>query len=239
MHARGSAGYVVTVDTNDLVEASRHLSDALAPADLDETLSRITAAAVEVLPAVRYASITVRHSDGRLDTVAPTDDLLYDIDAAQYELREGPCYEAATDTVHVTAPRLADDPRFRQYAPVAVKAGIHAQAGIRLFDARTSNGALNLYAEEPGAFEDLGPIGQLFTHQSAMALAYASEISDLRAAVRSRQLIGQAVGIMMERFKLDDARAFAFLARLSSHENIKLRVVAQRLIEDTNKSRNT
>jgi hypothetical protein len=227
------------VDTNQMLEASRRLSAALTPADLDETLAKITAAAVEVLPDVTYASITIKHADGRLETVAPTDDLLCDIDAAQYELQEGPCYEAATETVHVTAPHLAQDPRFPRYAPVATAAGIQAQAGIRLFDAPESNGALNLYAEQPGAFEDLGSLGELFAHQSAMALAYARQISQLNEAVRTRQLIGEAVGVVMERYNLDDARAFGLLTRLSQESNTKLRAVAESLLHEAKETRNT
>jgi hypothetical protein len=222
-----------------MLEASRRLSAALTPADLDETLAKITAAAVEVLPDVTYASITIKHADGRLETVAPTDDLLCDIDAAQYELQEGPCYEAATETVHVTAPHLAQDPRFPRYAPVATAAGIQAQAGIRLFDAPESNGALNLYAEQPGAFEDLGSLGELFAHESAMALAYARQISQLNEAVRTRQLIGEAVGVVMERYNLDDARAFGLLTRLSQESNTKLRAVAESLLHEAKETRNT
>src|SRR5918995_5628580 len=124
-----------------MLEISRRLSAALTPADLDVTLANITAAAVEVLPEVKYASITVLHGDGRLETFAPTDDMILDIDAAQYELQEGPCYEAAVDTAHLAAPYLADDKRFPRYAPVAVASGIQAQAGIRLFDAPRSQGA--------------------------------------------------------------------------------------------------
>ena len=216
-----------------MLDASRRLSEALSPGDLDQTLTRITSAAVEVLPEVSHASITVKHPDGRLETFAPTHDLLLGLDAAQYDLHEGPCYEAAADTVHVTAPELATDPRFPRYAPLAVAAGIHAQAGIRLFEVRGGTGALNLYSEQPGAFADLGALGQLFTHQSAMALAYARQITQLQEAVTTRQLIGQAVGVTMERFKLDEARAFGFLARLSQDSNIKLRDVAARLLEET------
>lgn len=220
-----------------MLEASRRLSVALAPADLDETLARITAAAVEVLPDVTYASITVKHADGRLETVAPTDDLLCDIDAAQYDLQEGPCYQSAVDTVHITAPNLAEDERFPRYAPVAVAAGIRAQAGIRLFDLRRSNGALNLYADKPGAFRELEGLNQLFAHQSAMALAYAQHISNLEQAVESRMVVGRAVGVMMERYHLDEARAFAFLARLSQDSNTKLRLVAERLLEEAKEER--
>lgn len=220
-----------------IVETSRRLSEALAPGDLDRTLASITATAVAVLPEVEHASITVRHDDGRLETFAPTDDMLLEVDAAQYELQEGPCYEAASDSVHVTSPHLAQDPRFPRYAPVALAAGIRSQAGIRLFDTPASKGALNLYGVRDGAFLDLGALGPLFAHQSATAIAYAREVTQLQEALQTRQVIGQAVGMVMERFGLDDARAFAFLARLSQDNNVKLRVVAERMLADRDADR--
>ena len=209
------------------------MARTLTPGDLDHTLSRITAAAVEALPDTDYASITILHADGRLETVAPTDDLLWGVDAAQYELREGPCYDAAADSVHISSPDLALDERFPRYAATAVAAGIGAQAGIRLFDAPKSRGALNLYARKPGAFDDLGAIGELFRHQAAMAIDYAREIHNLQEAVRTRTMIGTAIGIVMERYRLSDDRAFAFLTRLSQDGNVKLRLVAERLIAAT------
>lgn len=220
--------------TSDFVDLSRRLRSALTPADLDETLANITAAAVEVLPDVRYSSITIKHSDGRLETAAPTHDFLCDLDTAQYELREGPCYDAATDSVHVASPHLAEDTRWPRYAPVAVAAGIQAQAGIRLFDADRSNGALNLYADKAGAFDDLTSLGELFSHQAALAIDYARELDQLRDAVATRQLIGQAVGLVMQQYELDDARAFAFLTRLSSTTNTKLRTVAKNVVGEHN-----
>jgi ANTAR domain len=222
--------YADAMSEDHLVESSRRLAAALRPGDLETTLSNITAAAVEVLPDVQWSSLSIRHADGRLETVAPTDDMLRDIDAVQYELQEGPCYEAAVDTVHVTAPHLAADERFPRYAPVALEAGIRAQAGIRLFDAPDSNGALNLYSARVGAFDDLGILSHLFAHQSAVALDYARQVDQLQEAVKSRQLIGQAVGMVMERYQIDEARAFGFLTRLSSHENVKLRLLAERLV---------
>jgi hypothetical protein len=221
------------MDTQRLLKQAERLSKALTPGDLDHTLERITAAAVEVLDEVDHASITILHLDGRLETVAPTDDLLWGVDAAQYELQEGPCYDAAADAVHVVSPYLADDPRFPRYAATAVAAGIQAQAGIRLFDAPKSRGALNLYAHTAGAFSDLGALGLLFQHQAAMAIGYAREIHNLQDAVRTRGLIGNAVGIIMERYQLSDDRAFAFLTRLSQDGNVKLRVVAEQIVAGT------
>jgi hypothetical protein len=218
-----------------LVETMRQLSKSLAPRALDDTLSNITATAVELLPEVEYASITVLHQDGTLETIAPTDDVLLGIDAAQYQLREGPCYQAAVDTVHVISPDLAADERFPQYAPVAVAAGIQAQAGLRLFDAPKSNGALNLYSRNVGAFDELESVGALFAHQSATAIAYAYEIRNLEEALRTRKTIGQAIGIVMERYKLPEQRAFAFLTRLSQTSNTKLRQIAQDIVDQVDR----
>ena len=68
-------------------------------------------------------------------------------------------------------------------------------------------------------------------------MAYASQIDGLREAIAGRQMIGQAIGIVMERFDLTEDRAFAFLSRLSSHRNVKLRQVAQELIDETAEGR--
>jgi hypothetical protein len=220
------------MDEIALIETAQRLAKSLTPGDLDHTLSRITAAAVEVLPDVEYASFTVMHSDGTLETVAPTDEVLWGVDAAQYELREGPCYHAAVDSVHVLSPDLANDERFPRYAATAVAAGIRSQVGLRLFEAPKSQGALNLYSTTVGQFEDLGSIGELFAHQSATAIRYAQEIHNLQEALRTRRTIGQAIGILMERYTLTDQRAFAFLTRLSQHGNVKLNRVSEEIVAD-------
>jgi hypothetical protein len=221
-----------------LIDTARRLADALQPADLDGTLSQITRAAVEVLPDAQYASITVRHADGRLETRAPTDEMLVELDKAQYSLQEGPCYAAATEGLHVISSNLAADARFPQYATIAISAGIRAQAGLRLFDTGKSQAALNLYSTRVGAFEDFESLAALFSHHAATAIAYAGQIQNLNEAVQTRTTIGQAVGIVMERYGLSDDRAFAFLARLSMQRNLKLRLVAQELIAESDSRSN-
>src|ERR671912_118905 len=94
------------------VEVAQRLADSLRPGDLDETLRNITAAAVEVLPDVTMSSISIKHADGTLETVAPTDQVLCEVDAAQYELQEGPCYLAAVETGNVVSSDLETDERF-------------------------------------------------------------------------------------------------------------------------------
>jgi hypothetical protein len=214
-----------------VIDTVRRMSEALRPGDLDDTLKQITAAAVRVLPEVEHASITVLHQDGTLDSSAETAEVVKEVDARQYELQEGPCYDAATETSHVVSTNLAADDRFPRYGKLAVDAGIRAQAGIRLFDSAQGRGALNLYSSRVGAFEDLSILSELFASQAAVAIAYAGEVKDLRRAMRTRETIGKAVGIVMERYKLSDDRAFAFLARISQNRNVKLNQVAEEVIK--------
>jgi len=213
-----------------VIDTVRRMAEALEPGDLDETLQRITSSAVRVLPDVEHASITVLHEDGSIDSSAETSELVTEVDAKQYELQEGPCFEAATEMSHVVSTNLAADERFPRYGKVAVEAGLRSQAGIRLFDSTKARGALNLYSSKVGAFEDLSMLNQLFVSQAAVALAYAIEVGDLRRAMRTRETIGKAVGIVMERYKLSDDRAFAFLARVSQNRNVKLNQVAEEVI---------
>jgi AmiR/NasT family two-component response regulator len=83
-----------------------------------------------------------------------------------------------------------------------------------------------------GSFTDMSLLGQLFAHQAAVALDYAREIDNLQEAMRTRQLIGRAVGIAMERYQLNEERAFAFLARVSQTRNVKLRAVAEEVVAE-------
>jgi hypothetical protein len=201
------------------------------PAELTRTLESITRGAVEALPDVQAASITITHADGSLETKAQTDDLLTEIDAIQYRLHEGPCYEAAVEDLYVVATDLATDARFPRYGPAANERGIRAQAGLSLFQRPHSRGALNLYAGRRGALQDLVSLGPLLAHQATMTVGYAIEVDNLRQAIRTRATIGRAVGVVMERYRLSEDRAFAYLARLSQHHNVKLRQVAQTVVD--------
>ena len=218
-------------DNANLLGSAQELSKLLEPGDLDTTLSRITDAAVQLIPDVAYASITVRHDD-RLETVSASDDTLRVLDTRQYELREGPCYDAATDRGHVSSSDLSDDPRYTRFGPFAAEMGARSQAAFRLFERNGVQGALNIYSTVPAAFDDIEPLSALFQSQAAVAIAYAYEVSSLNEAVRTRTTIGEAMGIVMERYQLNDERAFAFLTRLSQHRNIKLRLIAEEIVTE-------
>jgi GAF domain-containing protein len=216
-----------------VLDALQELQSRLVPGDLESTLHAITHAAVEVLPGVEHASLSMRHADGTFDSYAVTGDVVVRLDQRQYELHEGPCYDGATSEPFAVSADLLDDPRYPRYGPFAAELGIRSQAGIRLFQNPKTIGALNLFASQAGAIPNVAALGRLFAHQAAIALAYSMEIQGLNDALRSRTRIGQAVGIIMERYKLREDQSFAFLTRLSQQGNTKLRQIADELVAAT------
>ena len=218
--------------SEQLLHAAERLFARLTPSDLDETLRQITSAAVEVLPQVQFASITVMHADGRLDTAAATDDVLLEVDAEQHRLHEGPCVMAAEVGRRISSGDLRADERFPRYGPMAADHGIRSQAGLTLFTSERSNGALNLYSASTGAFDDPASVQALFATQAGAAIKYAQEIDGLQQAIQTRTIIGQATGRIMERFDMSEERAFALLRRLSSTHNRKLRDIATEVVND-------
>lgn len=228
----GHGEWMSRSDTEErALHLSRELADSLQVGRLEETLGALTRAAVRTLPGVDEASITIRHADGSMASYALTADFLEELDDSQYEEREGPCYDGVTNNAFTVCGDLANDPRYPAYGPRAVQAGIRSQSGVRIFESKKATGALNLYSRSIGALADIAFLAELFSQQARTAIAFAQEIDGLHEAMLSRQLVGQAVGILMERFQLPDDRAFAFLARVSQDRNVKLRVVAQEVID--------
>jgi len=145
------------------------------------------------------------------------------MDELQTELDDGPCLTAIWEQETVHIPDMATESRWPRFAAAAAQAGVGAMLCFQLFVHGDTLGALNLYSPTAGAFtEDSETIGLVFATHAAVALAAAQQEHQLTTALASRDIIGQAKGIVMERFYLDTTRAFALIARLSPHENIKL-----------------
>lgn len=217
-----------------MAEVAATLSE---PGDLADTLHRIAHSARDTVPGAEYASITVRRPDARLDTIATTDALAVELDAIQYELREGPCYDAVTDTDMSYCPDLAADRRWPSYSPRANSLGLGAQLAVRLSSAEGTYTGLNLYSKAVGAFgPEPSQVAQLFSSHARVALGFARELDSLRGAVGTRQVIGEAMGILMERYKLTEDRAFEFLIRTSQTSNVKLRTVAAEIVATSSTS---
>jgi hypothetical protein len=205
------------------------------PMDLDQTLRMITQSAADTVPGVIEASISVTRKDGRIDTLAPTGPLAVQGDQLQYDLHEGPCLDAALGEPVVTVGDLATDPRWPAFGPKAAALGLGGHLAFQFRADPHVRGALNLYSIEPyGIDEDSVHLGSLFAGQLALAMGWAKQDETMSDALATRNVIGQAVGLVMERYTLDADRAFAFLTRLSQTSNIKLRQVAGALVDAAN-----
>jgi GAF domain-containing protein len=204
--------------------------------DVSLTLQTLTACATDTVEGVDFASISVRHGDGRLETLAPTDPLIRQVDELQFKLAEGPCYDAVEGDSVCLSEDLAHDDSWPAYGPQVAALGIRSQLGIRLATDGGWRVALNLYAKRPRAFDsDTIEVAELFADQAAVAMGFVRTVQTLNKALATRQTIGQAVGILMERYTMDAERAFAFLVRASQTSNMKLRDVADEIVATVHK----
>jgi hypothetical protein len=219
----------------ELAELMATVADSLrVPVDVEETRAVITASVVDTIPGVTHASLSVTSKDGTIETLAPTDAVAAAADQLQYELGEGPCVAAALFEPVVQVDDLSTDPRWPLYGPKAGALGLRSQLSFQFRADPHVRGALNLYADESEVFDvEAQYVAGMFADWAAVLLGWGRQETHLVQALESRANIGTAIGILMERYQLDQQRAFAFLARLSQSGNIKLRDVAANIVADT------
>jgi transcriptional regulator with GAF, ATPase, and Fis domain len=205
------------------------------PRNLEETLDAIVRAAQSSVPGIDHAGISISHRDGRIETLAGTDQLVWRLDGIQYALNEGPGVDSVEREPAVVVEHAARDQRWPEYIPRAVDAGLRSQLALRLNVDGETFGVLNLYSTRSDTVDiEAQQIAQLFATHAAIALGWARHDEQLNEALSTRKVIGQALGIVMQRYEIDEHRAFHFLARASSTSNIKLRVIAQEIVDATN-----
>lgn len=203
-----------------------------AEVGLQPTLDRTVEQAVQLIDGCDSAGISLMVSKQRIETVALTDGLAREGDDRQYELGEGPCLTAVRDAEIVWVPDLADDPRWPRWAPWAVEnLGIRSMLCIQLYTSADKHGALNLYSQERDGFPLADhPVATMFATVAAMALVSARTTEQLESALHTRNIIGQAQGIIMERYAVGSDQAFAVLSRVSQETNMKLNLVAAQVV---------
>ncbi|MGW3135014.1 GAF and ANTAR domain-containing protein [Streptomyces sp. NPDC001139] len=209
--------------------------DLLAQHSVATTLQRITASATELVAGCDAAGILVLH-DSRVETLAPTHQLVIDSDQLQERLREGPCFDAASSSQGERVFRIADltaeHQRWPAYAPAVHKLGVGSMMGFLLFTEDEDLGALNVYSRQPGAFTDTSETaGWLLASHAAVAFSAARTHAQMEQAVATRHTIGEAMGILMGARHLTEQQAFDVLRRYSQEHNVKLREVARRICE--------
>lgn len=207
------------------------LARALQQEDtLQDTLQGIVAAAVDTVPGAQYAGISEVKARREINTPAWTEELVRAADAAQYETGQGPCLDAVYAQQTVRVSDMASDDRWPEFAKRAVELGVGSMLSFQLYVVGDNLGALNLYNRVPDAFDDESEhVGLLFASHAAVAMAGAQRNDQLNRALGTRDLIGQAKGILMERHKLTADQAFMLLVRASQATHTKLRDIAERL----------
>ena len=212
--------------------------ELLAEVDVQQTLQRAVELAAVHLAAGHlvgevYASVALVRGRRQVENEASSDERATRADQLQYELGQGPCLDAIW--VHETfqIDDFATEARYPQWSRrVARDTGIRSSLSFQLFTSGDSLGALNLYCPYPHGFdaEDRAE-GLMFAAHAAVALASAQTEEQLRSAIASRTILGQAQGILMERYKISAEKSFEVLRRVSQDSNVKVRDVAQHLVE--------
>ena len=198
---------------------------------IDVTAERVVRLAMDTVEC-DFGGLTIHRPKGRLESMAVSDPVVAQADALQYELKEGPCVAASWAHETFLSEDIARDQRWPTWGPKAAALGLGSLLAVRMGTPASPVGALNLYSSRVRGYtpEDLA-FAHLLANQAASALLAADQIATLRQAVDSRTLIGQAQGILMERYQLDAEQAFAVLRRYSQTHNVKLRAVAEELVE--------
>jgi GAF domain-containing protein len=224
---------------NDRVDLARELAEASArlhsQRTLEDTLDTIVETALPMLPGIDHVGISIKHPDGKVETMAATDQFVWELDALQYELGEGPCMDTIEGQLVVGLEDARHVQQWPNYIARAVRKGLRSQLAVRLFSEEGTLGGLNMYSVSRDDIDPSAPlIAELFATHATTALGRARKEEQLNVALQTRKVIGQAIGMVMERHQIDEERAFHFLARVSQTSNIKLRDVAQELIDQAN-----
>lgn len=201
------------------------------------TLQEIVSLAEEAVDGCDAAGILTVEGNDAPHTAAAGSPLAATVDKLQIDADEGPCLDAARTGATFYAADLSDDVRWPIFGPLAVDAGVRTMLAYSLSAQRMS--ALNLYGGLPTAFGAVDRAkGQLFATLARYALdaaeaqaAEEAKSAGLSEALGTRELIGQAQGILMEREKITADQAFDVLRRASQHLNVKLRAIAAALVE--------
>lgn len=234
----GAAASALPAQSTSLERYVRAAIEAMARdmrdehASLNGTLEVITRAAVDLVPGAEHADITLAVRGGRLESRAGTSELPSRIDELQQEVEDGPCLQAIWEHETVRVDDMDHEDRWPRFAPRAAEAGIGSMLAFQLYTTESNLGALNLLSSVRNAFDatSVSVGGTLATH-AAIAVIAAEREEQFREALESRDTIGQAKGILMEKFSVDSERAFGLLRRLSQEGNVPLYEIARKLTE--------
>jgi hypothetical protein len=191
-------------------------------------LEELVRAAVALIPGADDGSLSVVQARAEVSSRHATSDLPQQVDDLQTLTGQGPCLDAAFEEQTVRVPDMTKEERWPEFAAKAAEIGAMSMLSFQLYVERDNLGALNLYSRHANAFTDESEhVGLLFASHAAIAFADAQKVQNLEVALRSRDVIGQAKGILMERFKISGDQAFMMLVTASHNTNRKVNEIAE------------
>ena len=205
---------------------------------LDSVLARVCQLAVAAVPAADHCGVTLLNR-GRAITAAATDSITLQVDGSQYHFDEGPCLSSALTGLLVRVDDMAHDDRFPRFAADAVQLGILASLSLPLSARGETFGALNVYAKANDPWDHRAiDLLQQFAAQASVAVANArvhdqaaSLVAQLQESIASRQIIEQAVGVLMARRQCSSDEAFATIRKASQSSNRRVRALAEQIVD--------
>jgi GAF domain-containing protein len=202
--------------------------------DSDRLLLEVTQTATQMLPGVSDGGVAlvVNRRRPALESVASTGPVSRTLDRLQDELQEGPCLESIWNLYTVRVEDYGSETRWPAFvSALTAQTQVRSSLSIQLYTNENELGTLNLYSEKPGAFTPfVEEIALSLAAHAAIGLASARRGDELQSALASRDIIGQAKGIIMERFNVPAGAAFTMLTKLSQDSNVPLYEVARKLI---------
>ncbi len=200
--------------------------------DETDTLDQALKLAVETIEGCDDAAISLIRRGGRIETINSTGPRAREADHLQYKIGTGPCLDTIHDHETTLVRDLSQEDRWPRWSEqVNRDLGFGSVLCFQLFTTADDYGALNLYADKVDAFDDSDQVvGAAMAAHIAVAVDSSRQIDQLGRSVRTRTVIGQAMGIVMERYDLDATRAFRFLQRVSSITNTRLLAVSEHIV---------
>lgn len=212
-----------------LAEATRGF---FRPSSVEDTFRAVTKSVTALLAGADSADVLIIAGRNKFQSHAPTSDLPVRLDLLQEEMNEGPCVDAARRDVLVRCDDFSTDTRWPSFGPKAVEAGIRSSLSFQLYTSEDTIGALNVFGRLPDAFtKDDEEVGSMLATNAALAVYAANKTQQFDSALASRDLIGQAKGMLMERYRIGSAQAFGLLSKISQDSNTPLAVLAANVVE--------
>ena len=180
-----------------------------------------------------HAGVLLRGRRGALSSDPAAGELVLACDQQQLGLGEGPALTALAERGQVVVADTAAEPRWPSFGPAAAELGVRSLLASPITTGDAVLGVLTLHAERPNAFDESARFtASLVAVQLGLMLEQLRMLCNLRAGMANRELIGEAIGVLVERRRITSRQAFQLLMQASQQHNIKLRDIA-RIVVDT------